>query len=430
MLVKGFMNIHSLLSNITGVIAPLGELSPMGYTFSREVGFYQDSQFPDYDLITLTTADSSHILIALSPDQVTQAIRVVNFIRTYIASRYPPYSMTNMRSATYDFFAGQIADLNIGELQAESNATLPQWISWKSTLDNTQYHIWLSDQAFVNQFDEFENVVVPALPNIDDFFLSTNVIADKVVNETIEKLIARIDTAKEGDPETYLRILNFDFIDPINRNLKIQTKWAVIVYGEAGDNIDSIKDALIEYILANSTRTRAQWEHIFPDIFRRTEFIILPRWDQISIPNMLTQTGLYSSLADPVESIDFCKNQIPFYTSNHIQNNIHLAPFPYKGLMLNIIDGQFNIDGKRDFKELYPDYLPVPTTSLDFNRMTLVTRDVLIALNQMLIIAETMTRYTFIPKPMKRVFRNDRLYLTRLIDNINFVVMPKSTLEG
>lgn len=203
-----------------------------------------------------------------------------------------------------------------------------------------------------------------------------------------------------------------------------------MIYGGYGDNIDDIKDAIADYVLTNSIHIRDHWEHIIPDIFRRTEFTILPRWDLYSIPNMLTQQGLYSQVVNPAEVLEFAKSYVILYSTAHIQSNTYIIPYPYKSIMLTIINGQYNIEGKKDFKELFPDFLPIPSTSLDFGRMTLKTQDLVYKLEEMLMVAETMGNYTLIPRSMRRVRRQGKLYLTRLIDNINYVMVPKVALQG
>lgn len=427
---KGFVNIQSLISNAPGSISSIGELSPNGFTYSKENGFYTNSALDGYELISFTSVDSSGDKRVLSVEEVDFIIRVVDYVKLYTSAREAPFSMDDLRSNMLDQFIGKLGNLQIGQFVLNEITGLPSWISWTNTSPNTQIHIWLSDEAFRTQYDDYEITVIPPIQNLDTFFLATNVVANAVYAEPVDKIMDRVNDAKNMYPETVIRFLRYDFIDPVNRNRRIETLWGVLIYGGYGDNIDDIKDAIAEYVLNNSTHIREHWERIIPDIFRRTEFTILPRWDLYSIPNMLTQQGLYSQVVNPTETLNFIVGYINIYTPPHINNNTYITPYPYKSIMLAIINGQYNIEGKKDFKELFPDFLAIPSTSLDFGRMTLRTQDLVYKLEEMLMVAETMGDYTLIPRTMRRVRRQGKLYLTRLIDNINYVMVPKIALQG
>lgn len=423
MLVKGFVNIRSLLSNDPGVISQYGELSPIGYTYAREKGCYQHSTLKNYELITFLSLNNN-IPTVLTQSQVNQAIAVVDYLRTYISVRNPPFSINSLKEAILTRFPNQINNLDFGNL----TDTMPQWISWTDANDQTDYMLWFNDEAFRNQFDNYEIKVIPALADLTKFFLAANFVQVEVASETADKLAARMETAKAGYPETVLKVIEFNYTSPTNPNNTIKTYWGVLIYGAAGDNIDSIKDAIIDYIATHSNHTEAEWQVIFPDIYKRTEFFFIPQWDNIAIPNMLTTEGIYSQVVDPLAIIDRAIAELPTYQQAWIRSNTRLVPVSYKEIMLSVTNGVNNVDGKRDFKTLYPDYLAIPSVSLDFNRMQLATQEVVESLHDMVVYAETMTRYTFLPVGMKRIYRNNKYYLAKQMQGINFIVLPKAEL--
>jgi len=85
-----------------------------------------------------------------------------------------------------------------------------------------------------------------------------------------------------------------------------------------------------------------------------------------------------------------------------------------------------NPDGKRKITDLFPDYIPIPTSSIDFNRMQVRTRDWLILLETVLMIAETANEFTSVPTNLRRIKRGDTLYISALYNNINYLVAAKS----
>lgn len=429
-IVKGFVNVQSLISNLPNVTSNIGELSPIGFTYSKDKGYYTNTALDGYELITFTSVDANDNKRVLPVEEVDFIIRVVDFIKLYTSARQAPFSVDDLRSNLLDQFIAKLTDLELGEFVLNEQTGLPSWISWTNTDPNTKVYIWLSDEAFRNQYDDYEITVIPPIQNLDTFFLSTSTVANAIYAETVDKIMDRVNDAKNGYPETFIRFLRYDFIDPVHRDRRIETLWAVLIYGGYGDNIDDIKDAIAEYVLANSTHIRDNWEQIMPDIFRRTEFTILPRWDLYSIPNMLTYQGLYSQVVNPKEVLELAKTYMNMYTQTHIGNNVYIVPYPYKSIMLVIVNGQYNIEGKTDFKQLFPDFIPIPSTSLDFGRMTLKTQDLVYKLEEMLMVAETMGNYTLIPRTMRRIRRLGKLYLTRMIDNVNYVMVPKIALQG
>jgi hypothetical protein len=199
-----------------------------------------------------------------------------------------------------------------------------------------------------------------------------------------------------------------------------------LIYGKAGDTIDAMKEAVDRYALTHSSHTHAEWTVRFPELFKRTEFMILPRWDKYSIPDLAVETGLHSSLADPYEAVNFAKTQLPFYPSSWVESHLTFVPHFYKSLMLVVVDGPDNLSGKERFTALFPDYLPIATTSLDFNRMQQVTRDWSLTLHDMLLVCETIDEYTVVAEKYRKLRRNNNIYLAYLYQGINYLVAAKS----
>lgn len=426
MLVKGFVNIQSLLSNTPGVVASLGELSTFSQTFSFERGFYQSAAYPDYDLTTFITVDDTGGPIKLVASDVEYILRIVDTMRLFYQGRTGSNVNAEVRTLVYDALPGQLSNLQFGSPVIQGAIALPQWISFSQPVTNHQYHLWFSDGAIRSQYDDYTIKVIAPLTTLDWFFTSTGTITSKLRESSLDVLMNRVEVAKNGYPETYLRVYKFNYIDPVNPDYPIETFWPVLIYGVAGDNLDHIKDTIIDYILANSTHSRTEWEQIFPEIFRRTEFIIIPRWDLIAIPDMLTQTGLYSSVVDPFESIDYATTQIPYYSATHVRNNIRVVPHPYKSISMLIVNGEFNINGKEKFVLVYPDYMPISSTSMDFNRMAVKTQQMVYQLEELLIAAEKMTRYSTLGANLQRVIRSNIMYVSRIIDGVNFIVQSKN----
>lgn len=150
----------------------------------------------------------------------------------------------------------------------------------------------------------------------------------------------------------------------------------------------------------------------------------------MSIPNMTVQAGMYRSILDPHEAIAYAKAQIDFYAQNWIDQHIEILPYDYKAIMLEAVTGENNSDGITSLRVVFPDYIPVPTSSTDFNRMTQVTQDWMMILEQLLIVAENLDSYTTIPEGIRVVTRNNQKYVSSYYMAVNYLVKPRVINSG
>jgi hypothetical protein len=229
-------------------------------------------------------------------------------------------------------------------------------------------------------------------------------------------------------PLPILAAETFSYIDPTNSSNAIPTQWTVLIYGPAGNNVDSISDAIVNYCLANSSYTTAQWAGILPDIFLRTEFIFVPFWDQYAIPEASTQNGIYSPQLNLVRAQNLVVTTVPSYPSSHIDTYLNVMSYPYRSLQMGVIGSPNNKDAWYQLIQVFPDIISVPSTSVDFARMAESTQQFLINLGNMLIAAETMTPVSSVPSGFTTLIRDNMLYIVMNYQNIHYLVLAKENL--
>jgi hypothetical protein len=426
--VKGFVSLSNLINNTPGAIARLGELSTWSRTYSKEKGEYQDSGFSGYKLTTFRSINSTTGQMMVVPAiQVAQVFAIVQEALAYNNGRMRPFSPVDFRNTVLSSFYQRISDLEVGDFTDSGDISLPQWLQWRSLEANGAIiKIWLSDEAFQNQYDEYEIEVIKPVVNIDSLFGQFTTVTNNLAQTAAPALGDAIQAAKDMHPETYIRILNFDIVNQANRTMTYPSTWGVLIYGRNGDNVDAIKDAIIEEILLTSTRSRTEWESLIPSLFTRTEFIVLPRWDKISVPNLSTYADLYSVFHNPYESIQFARTAVPSVEVNYLQSNMSAGSFNYKGLVMLYVPGATNPQGMRKIEDIYHDFLPVPSSSMDFNRMRVVTRNWLVEMESLLIQAETATRYSGVPLTMRKQERDGVLYISSVINGVNYLVAARN----
>jgi hypothetical protein len=443
---KGFVQINSLIDNHSSTVAPVGEMSPISKTFSREQAIYTTADAQGVNLIALSVKYGDEVLVDLNEGNLTETLgatwtdhtsNLLEICEWVIVQAKAGRFSQNVESFRNQFITqwGEVYTLNdSGFMVAGVSLWCPGYIdiSWniEGALQNTN-KIWFASEAFDAQYDDYEIVPVPPITDLDNFFTGFTNVKNIVKAIKLSDVMENVNIVKDGYPETTIVTNSFEWVDPINSTLTYPVDWTVVVYGPAGENLDSIKEAIIAYVLQNSTHTRTEWEVIFPDIFTATEFIITPMWNNYSIPNRELETGLYSPVVS-VEDAFLLSNATAKgtgYTSEHVRSVLQVAPNPYKSLALSIIGGPKNRNGINRFNLQFKDYLSVASTHLDFRRMNVTTRDFVFILSGMLKYAEAMTLTSSVPREHTRAVRDGIVYLSRTYDRVQYLVVTKYSLN-
>jgi hypothetical protein len=321
-----------------------------------------------------------------------------------------------------------------GPMVRDGSLWAPEYIDIALTgsgVEANQVKVWFASNAFLNQYDDYEILVVPPLEPVDTFHDTYANVKAKVALIKWPEILERVETKKNGRPETKVRADTFDWVDKNNRTLKVSTDWTTIIYGAAGDNIDNVKNAIVEYILANTAKTRDEWAVIFPDLFTATEFIITPMWNNYSVPNSGVQAGRYSSITDITEAIATALKTVKGtgYTEAYVQSIISILGYTYKGINLVVVGGPDNRDGINKIKDQFKDYMGISSTNADYLLMSPTTRAWLDMLARMMIIAEEMTPDTTVPQGFTRMARDGVYYVVRTYEKVQYLVVSKYSLN-
>ena len=320
----------------------------------------------------------------------------------------------------------------VGTIRSDGNYWFPDDIYFEGTSQTNSYsaRIWFSDDAFRRQYDEYEIRVVPPVANIDQFFGSATdvqVIADSL---TLNAVMIRAQEIANGQPATFIHTEEFEWVDPLDPENRIVIPWTVVIYGGAGMNIDAIKRALAKWILENSQYPEDQWNKLFPDIFGSTEFVVIPVYSHVAIPQNQVNAGVYSATNNPNVLYKLANLLVKGvgYTEEYIGETLNVVQGNYKAVQLIIVGGYRNRDDMFQFGNRWPKYIPVGTNSLDFERMGADTMRMALLLNNMLRVAETMTAFSDIPIGYTRTVRDGVLYLTATIDRTLLIVASKQSV--
>lgn len=425
--IKGFAQHSWFKSNKPNEIYPIGELSNYSRTFTKDQGIYAWRDDEDITLYTFTSRDDTTYIELTSEHETNIRVIITDLYKKCIAARAGwTDNLVKYLADTYNLVAGSWV---IGSIVKKDQYQMPEWVEWVALGQNTTIRIWFSDMSFRGGYDEYEIEVVPPIKNVDDFFKTRAEVIERVKQENDPISLAdRKAVVRDSKPETHDPTRIFEWRDRLDPNFKLTTYWQVIIYGERGNNPDAIKNAITQYVLKHSIHDEEEWKQIFPDIFKRTEFIIVPRYDTYAIPTRTTISGIYSPVArynDVVTTLKRFAHTGYGYTHNHIEEFATIMAHPYRSLQTLVISHPDNKDSYRYITDVYPDLLAEHSLSQDFNRMNYDTREFAEALMELIIEAESFTLYSTTPPKAFRVVRDGVVYISRTFNHVNFLVVAK-----
>ena len=434
---KGFFSFLSLVDNARDRVAAFGELSSHSHTYAKDKTFHTDTQAPDSTFVSFHSVTDE---APVKPDSIVVS-HVVRFGQ-YVLDRANAGSTVGDRVAFNQMvtaeYAGVITEFEFGRLLFDGARWMPEWVGFTTDVSEMPcaVKVWLSDDAFRTQFEHFMIDVIPPIEPLDDFFNPPN-----QVQKTLDRydLVAKLNQAQaaRGDyPYTYLKAMRYHYVDPADRAWEIPTEWLVIIYGEAGNNPDTIKRELVKYILANSTRSEEDWKEILPELFVTTEFIFIPQWATYAVPNRELQAGIYSPTIKAPSLVTLHASQVAHrlisgrdYTPEWINQNLESSQILYKSLATYVIGNPENVDGICHFSEKFGDYMLVTNDSTDFNRMSPYTQEFVVLLSELVKAAESVTPQSSVVTGLVKQTRDGVLYVTGRYDGVTYMVASKYSVE-
>jgi len=430
LVLKGFIPHSQFVNNQADTIAPFGELSTEAATYARDVGQYISDASPNLTLHSFFCKQDG-VATTIPPALVAHVLAVAKYVYSNTLNNSGEVFSDVLLENLFADFATSGEAFTCGEMVTDGQYYVPEWLAWKAKniagVDSNELRIWFADENFRLQYDEFEITVVPPTDVLDNFFKTGTEVDLMLSSLTIKTMVARMQDASNGKPYTIMTDATYDYVDPLFPSHRVPSNWGLLIYGAAGNNVDSISDALIDYILGHSTHTREEWSQILPDLFRRTECLIIPSWFQYAISPRMTQPGgVYSPVLSINKIVARVKELAPAYTDAHINENTTVMGHPYNSLSLIVVGSPDNREGKFKITDFYPDYLSVPTASQDYNRMAQATKDWLDILQRQLVEAEKMTEFSSVPHGMTRSKRNGTIYLVTNVGNVNFLMAVRA----
>jgi len=426
--IKGFIELTNLIINEQSQDSGIGELSDISNTYSREKFIYNNDVVDDHRLVVFKTIeDDGRSYTAISPSESDTILTAAKDIITSTRINYRENdisSINDIKSYVYSLNAS-ISDLTFYDFVLHQGLSYP--VYFDMVIDNVYLvRLWTGDESFRVNYDEFDITVVPPVGDIDDLMKTSNIVETMLQGLSQVDLFNKIITVRGSEPDTVLRIYNYPYVNPDGAGTETACHWGFIINGAAGDFEDLCQDTLEDYIRVNSSFPIEMWQIRFPSIFRRNEFVVIPLWDHIAIPDMLTLAGINSVIVDfEVMNKDYDK-YCPFYSTGYTFNHKSFVPSEYDFLTLTIINGQYTDEPISKFKDVYRDYIPVSSLSYEFERMSVKTQTLKNNLTKLLIASESYSFGKIVRDGIKVRRRLGITYLSIKSDQHLILLVPKS----
>lgn len=426
-LMKGFAVNGALYDNTKRVVSPIGELSPLSLSFAKERTYYTNASYPSLTLEVFTSKEGG-VYVEPKATLANDVVGVMGWVYEEATAGNLPPSATEFSNLFKVRYTTEVILLDVGRMLEFNSSWYPEYIEVSVAAHGANTtRVWFADDSFSKQYDEYEiNVTLPVVP-IDQLMGDVRQVERLLAEATSDTIIERAKIENFGFPYTVLRADVYDWVDRTNPSKKIPVVFASSVWGIAGDNIDSAKEATIDKILSESEFSREEWAPVIPDLFRPTEFIINPLWDLYSIPNTTLKSGLYSSTPGLTQLTTAIVNGTkgPGYVESYIRYNATALFTTYKNLTCSVIGHHENRDGKTRLEDYFPDYIVTEPLSPEFKRMSPGTREFVQLLIKMLMVAETLDPNSSVELGFNRVWRDGVLYLAKSLNRVQYLVVAK-----
>ena len=433
---NAFVEIPALANNAIEQIGRFGELSVKARTYSKDIRNFSDKPaYPNIDLTTLSILDESSRPLATPPEDLTNtALSVSNFLYTQYSNNAIPLSSskTTLVNAVGAEFS-DIRNVRIGEIldSGSPGKRLIDYIRYDQVIDSKIWRctLWFSDSKFRLQFPLYDVVVIPPVGDVGRLIDTPATVIEALSTITVDYVINRIAGITTEHSATTVYTHTVKWHDPAGSNSRIDSKWTVVIYGAAGNDLDIIKDAIRRYLSDNSPSDK--WPKIFPDLYSENEFLLMPLWGLLATPTDGYDDGLYSSIVNLGDLNTQADRLIPPSYMNVIDRELLKKQYlgvmasNYRGINIMTVGNPNNVDSKILFKAMFPDYMAVSSDKPDFARMSNLTQEFVLILLGTLELARNYTLNASLPAGFARAIKANREYIGFDYEGFTYYVLTR-----
>lgn len=426
--IYAFVSNSAAKDNAKSTTSAVGELSGYCRTFSPDVREYATAAYPDIELQLFSSTDTSGYKDPTLA-QTNRLLEIGNWVYELGIAMLPSYTQNDFAIAFQTRFANYVSEVVVGKFISGGSFLVPRSLQFTLTTQGNETAIvklWFANEVFETDYALYTIRVSPPIAALDDLFKPFSTVQNIASQIDVQKSMENVELLKSKSPNTKTVAVTLKWVDPSNANNTVPFTWYAVIYGEAGNTTDNINFAIRDFILANSTNSVDSWKVIFPDLFRNTHFLVLPRWDRYAIANRNTIAGIYNPTVGFGQTQTFLLSKLLNYSAQQLSDLTCITYHPYRSLSLAIVAGTDNRAGCTTFDQHITTYIAQESVGEDFNRQSKLAQDWVTMMGNLLRAAESQTAGGPAPAGMRAFLLDGLYYLSQKLDNVEYMVAIKA----
>jgi len=422
--VYGFLNITELTVNLPNIVSEVGELSPTGYSYSRDLKYYPNASG------TLV----NHFNVPLLAAQLAVYDSVMNTVSTLfdniVLGMQEPHSvLVNITNV----LGPNVTNVMVGKSINKNSVLYPEWVSFDIVTSGYTWNIkiWLSDASFLIEYPETYIQVVSPLDNMqilyDNYSTAATLLASTTTTSLINKAEVEVTVAISGYKTITLTAFNIH-----NKTESVEVTFLLAYNGR--DNFvtaDAIITAVSDMLVSGGLHTLADWTVVIPELNPTHAYIVVPTWNNISVNNVALSAPLYSPTISVLDTVNIESTYFPTWSTTDFSNNAEYTTMLYKSLGLYIVPALDTAGPRLKFTDRVPDYMIIPLNDINIQQLSARTRETIVMLDELVRVAELYKDGDTLTGTISQITISGYRYLTsRYLDMTLSVMTRESYLSG
>lgn len=422
---KAFVGVTTYSDNSANTVAPVGELSKLSRSFSRDIKLYPN---PDNQTILLNLFashdDSSSDYLEPSVEVMAEMQKIAKWVIAQGDLALAPTDLPSYIDSLTGHFVDMTGAFNVGELRTYGDGSYASSVGYVT--ETYSWKLWFADDSFQAQYDEYHVETVFPVDDIDDLHREYPHVQGLLEKATSTVMLDKIRQIEIDFPSTINKGEDYTWHDLADSATTMPISFAVVIYGKAGDNVDVIREAIVRDILAVSRYDRSAWAKVLPELFSPNEMVFIPFWEAVLDAYDPLNDDIYRSTFFPDEITNLAVHYTPNFSPSHIRSFHNAVPTLFRGIVMAATPHE-PLDDKESpaFCVMYPDYILTDSLSPDFHRMSEKTRAMVNNINYLLRYAEEYNDYYVLPAGFSRTVRSNFEFITLNFDGYLYHALTK-----
>lgn len=419
--VKGFIEIPSLISNVNGSVASMGELSNHSRTYSIDQLVYDDENKDAANIVVFSSIASDQP--ATPPSAAIDKLHdlMEKSMNEFVTSK--PW-IDQAKLAFPD-----ISTFEVGSETLYKGKQLPNWFTCTIPVgtDNINVKFWINDLIFRSEYDLHETLIAVRVNNVSELFSDYATAKAALESVSLSQFIAESEEIRNEKPFTKQEIVELTWQDPADNSKTLKVPFQAMIYGAAGGTYDSITDAIRDFLVKNSNHTLEEWIAYFPELLNVDVFTFIPQWDAVAIGNSVTGDNVYTPTFYYDESMNNVRKVFPNETLTDMKKVTDFTFMGYKSMGLAVVGKDTNSDGKVRWRQAYPNYCVLDANDPNLRRLGALTISAINKLAQLVRLCNDDDGTAKLPAGIARSAQNGFNFIELTENGIIFRMVTKKS---